>query len=186
MSIRLHNSQPKNFALHNPENHIDLSNYKGMFYGDEPGQKNQDETTGAHFKYDDMCQRLLKLQKELYNTQKARIFEEKDEKKQFKIVERIIENRKTRETRNETQVFKKPNNTFNSRNIKLKFCPINLLNKSYNCTKKGMEDTIQKNIYNRNKSTEKSRLQNIASYIMADSKAKYNAGKLKKQNIFDL
>ncbi len=45
--------------------HIDFDNYKGMFFGDEPGQKFQDEVTGAHFEYHDMCKRLQRLQKEL-------------------------------------------------------------------------------------------------------------------------
>ncbi len=44
---------------------IDFNNYKGMFYNDDPGQKYQDEVTGAHFEYHDMCRRLKRLQKEV-------------------------------------------------------------------------------------------------------------------------
>lgn len=44
---------------------IDFNNYKGMFYNDEPGQKYQDEVTGAHFEHHDMCKRLQRLQKDL-------------------------------------------------------------------------------------------------------------------------
>lgn len=40
---------------------VDLQNYKGMFYNDDPGLKFQDETTGAHFEYKDMCRRLERL-----------------------------------------------------------------------------------------------------------------------------
>ena len=45
--------------------HIDFNNYKGIFYNDDPGQKYQDEVTGAHFEYHDMCHRLSKIQKSL-------------------------------------------------------------------------------------------------------------------------
>ena len=49
---------------------IDFANYKGMFYQDDPGQKYQDEVTGSHFEYNDMCRRLKRLQKEMqYITQ---------------------------------------------------------------------------------------------------------------------
>ena len=41
---------------------IDFNNYKGMFFNDDPGQKYQDEVTGAHFEYRDMCKRLKRLQ----------------------------------------------------------------------------------------------------------------------------
>ena len=44
---------------------IDFNNYKGMFFDEEPGQKYQDEVTGAHFEYHDMCKRLQCMQKEL-------------------------------------------------------------------------------------------------------------------------
>ncbi len=44
---------------------IDFNNYKGMFFGDDPGQKYQDKVTGAHFEYHDMCKRLRRLQHEL-------------------------------------------------------------------------------------------------------------------------
>lgn len=43
---------------------IDFENYKGIFY-EEPAEKYQDEVTGAHFEYFDMCRRLKRLQKEL-------------------------------------------------------------------------------------------------------------------------
>jgi len=42
---------------------IDFQNYKGMFYNDDPGNKYQDEKTGAHFEYKDMCRRLTELKK---------------------------------------------------------------------------------------------------------------------------
>ncbi len=42
---------------------IDFQNYKGMFFNDDPGQKYQDELTGAHFEYHDMCHRLKQLLK---------------------------------------------------------------------------------------------------------------------------
>ncbi len=43
---------------------IDFNNYKGMFFQDDPGQKYQDEETGAHFEYRDMCRRLDRLRHE--------------------------------------------------------------------------------------------------------------------------
>ena len=43
---------------------IDFQNYKGIFYNDS-SQKFQDEKTGAHFEYKDMCRRLTKLKKSL-------------------------------------------------------------------------------------------------------------------------
>ena len=42
---------------------IDFNNYKGMFFHDDPGQKYQDERTGAHFEYNDICKRLQKIKK---------------------------------------------------------------------------------------------------------------------------
>jgi len=40
---------------------IDLQNYKGMFYNEDTDLKYQDQITGAHFEYKDMCRRLNKL-----------------------------------------------------------------------------------------------------------------------------
>ena len=37
---------------------IDHENYKGIYFEDEPKQKFQDEVTGAHFEFNDMCKRL--------------------------------------------------------------------------------------------------------------------------------
>ena len=36
----------------------DLINYKGIYFGDDQGQKYTDPVTGAHFEYKDMCRRL--------------------------------------------------------------------------------------------------------------------------------
>jgi len=44
---------------------IDFNNYKGMFFNDDPGQKYQDEVTGAHFEYHDMCRRLKRIQQQV-------------------------------------------------------------------------------------------------------------------------
>ena len=44
---------------------IDFNNYKGMFFQDDPGQKFQDDQTGAHFDYKDMCRRLFQLKKSM-------------------------------------------------------------------------------------------------------------------------
>lgn len=43
---------------------IDFNNYKGIFY-DDSHEKYQDEVTGAHFEYFDMCRRLKKLKGEV-------------------------------------------------------------------------------------------------------------------------
>lgn len=50
---------------------IDFQNYKGMFYNDDSGTKYQDEVTGAHFEYRDMCKRLNKLMKSLPDNTEA-------------------------------------------------------------------------------------------------------------------
>jgi len=42
-----------------------LENYRGMFYNEEPGQRYQDELTGAHFQYEDMCRRLKVLKSQI-------------------------------------------------------------------------------------------------------------------------
>ncbi len=42
---------------------IDFGHYKGMFYAGDPKDKYQDPTTGAHFDYRDMCERLRTLQR---------------------------------------------------------------------------------------------------------------------------
>ena len=38
----------------------DLENYKGIYFDDKT-EKYQDPVTGCHFKYFDLCQRLIKL-----------------------------------------------------------------------------------------------------------------------------
>ena len=43
---------------------VDFNNYKGMFY-DNNQEKYQDEITGAHFEYSDMCRRLRKLKSKI-------------------------------------------------------------------------------------------------------------------------
>jgi len=43
---------------------IDFNNYKGIFY-DESAEKYQDEETGAHFEYKDMCMRLNRLKRQI-------------------------------------------------------------------------------------------------------------------------
>ncbi|CAI2363244.1 unnamed protein product [Moneuplotes crassus] len=44
------------------EEEIDHNNYKGIYAGDEPGQKFTDPITGAHFEFDDMCSRLERVE----------------------------------------------------------------------------------------------------------------------------
>ena len=40
----------------------DMTNYKGIYFGEE-NKKFQDDQTGAHFEYIDMCRRLKIVQK---------------------------------------------------------------------------------------------------------------------------
>jgi len=40
-----------------------LGNYKGIYFEDKT-EKYQDPVTGCHFKYLDLCQRMLKLKKQ--------------------------------------------------------------------------------------------------------------------------
>ena len=42
---------------------IDYANYKGIFYDDDPTTKYQDPETGAHFDFDDIWGRLMKIKK---------------------------------------------------------------------------------------------------------------------------
>ena len=51
----------------NTNNNVDLANYKGIYYNDQ-NQKYQDEVTGAHFNYHDMCRRLNELISQRVNT----------------------------------------------------------------------------------------------------------------------
>ena len=46
-----------------PDEPIDASNYKGIYFHDDPGSKFQCPVTGAHFEYQDMVRRLRRLQK---------------------------------------------------------------------------------------------------------------------------
>ena len=39
----------------------DLNNYKGIYFQDDTGKKFTDPETGAHYQYQDMCQRISKL-----------------------------------------------------------------------------------------------------------------------------
>ena len=38
-----------------------MINYKGIYYGDDQGQKYTDAETGAHFEFKDMCRRLQRI-----------------------------------------------------------------------------------------------------------------------------
>ena len=40
-----------------------MQNYKGIYYGDQT-EKYMDPATGCHFRYTDLCERLLKLKKQ--------------------------------------------------------------------------------------------------------------------------
>ena len=42
----------------------DLINYKGIYFNDDQGQKFQCPDTGAHFQFEDMCNRIKKIMKE--------------------------------------------------------------------------------------------------------------------------
>eukprot|EP00826_Nyctotherus_ovalis_P008205 TRINITY_DN12118_c0_g1_i1.p1 TRINITY_DN12118_c0_g1~~TRINITY_DN12118_c0_g1_i1.p1 ORF type:complete len:175 (+),score=38.71 TRINITY_DN12118_c0_g1_i1:118-642(+) len=72
-----------------------LTNYKGFFY-DNPSQKYQDETTGAHFEYFDMCLRLKRLKKQIAIERSADVSESKDDP--------ILS--KAKQTRNQPRDFK--------------------------------------------------------------------------------
>lgn len=47
--------------LEEEDENVDLNNYKGIYFNEDPGRKFQDEVTGAHFRFDDMSNRLNKL-----------------------------------------------------------------------------------------------------------------------------
>ncbi len=53
-------SQTKHSTTGGKEGRANLSDYKGIYYGDQT-QKYQDPVTGAHFEFRDMCRRLEKL-----------------------------------------------------------------------------------------------------------------------------
>ena len=48
------------------EEELDLANYKGVFYDDDPTTKYTDPETGAHFDFEDVSERLnyVKLYRE--------------------------------------------------------------------------------------------------------------------------
>ncbi len=46
----------------------DLNNYKGIYASNDSDQKYIDSRTGAHFRFDNMCQRLSKLKDQLRKT----------------------------------------------------------------------------------------------------------------------
>jgi hypothetical protein len=77
---------------------IDFENYKGIFFQDEPGKKYQDEETGAHFEYEDMCKRMLEIanarkQREMMEYyQKQQILEQ--QKNKIVITKPILDERK--------------------------------------------------------------------------------------------
>ncbi len=39
----------------------DLINYKGIYFGDDQGQKYTDPDNGAHFEYNDLCKRMNRI-----------------------------------------------------------------------------------------------------------------------------
>jgi hypothetical protein len=45
----------------NNEENVDLTNYKGIYFDDDSGQKYQCPETGAHFEYLDMFRRLKRI-----------------------------------------------------------------------------------------------------------------------------
>ena len=45
----------------NDEENVDLTNYKGIYFDDDSGQKYQCPETGAHFEYLDMFRRLKRI-----------------------------------------------------------------------------------------------------------------------------
>ena len=56
---------------------IDLAEYKGIFFNEEPGQKWQDDATGAHFDFQDMCKRLQLAMEERKEIEKREKYYEK-------------------------------------------------------------------------------------------------------------
>jgi hypothetical protein len=40
---------------------IDFGNYKGIYFGDDANKKYTCPDSGAHFKFSDMCQRMIKI-----------------------------------------------------------------------------------------------------------------------------
>lgn len=40
---------------------IDFQNFKGIYINDDPNSKYTCPETGAHFEYQDLCKRMLKL-----------------------------------------------------------------------------------------------------------------------------
>jgi hypothetical protein len=62
MAKRASNDQKKqNMKADDDLDDIDFNNYKGIYINEQPGTKFQDTETGAHFDYDDMCRRLVKI-----------------------------------------------------------------------------------------------------------------------------
>ena len=68
MILKLRRVNPTHFnSIEGKDNneqqyYVDLTKYKGIYYNDD-NKKYQDEDTGAHFEYHDLCRRLDGLMK---------------------------------------------------------------------------------------------------------------------------
>jgi hypothetical protein len=40
---------------------VDFTNFKGIYFNDDPNRKYLDPDTGCHFEYQDLCRRMIKL-----------------------------------------------------------------------------------------------------------------------------
>jgi len=81
---------------------IDVLNYKGIFYGDDSDSKIQDEVTGAHFMYHDMCMRLHLVKREMIKKgdkkkefnilhfQEANIYRDQEDEKEIKELPKVV------------------------------------------------------------------------------------------------
>lgn len=57
-------------VIQDDEENVDYQNYKGIYANEDNNQKYQCPETGAHFEYNDLCRRLIKL------SEKRKVLEE--------------------------------------------------------------------------------------------------------------
>ena len=84
---------------------VDHNNYKGIYFDDEPGTKFQDPETGAHFDYNEICNRLIEVEVEMRRSQ------ERDKKTMEKNRELLRIDEESDDVYQQNQLFRTEDHT---------------------------------------------------------------------------
>lgn len=84
---------------------VDHNNYKGIYFDDEPGTKFQDPETGAHFDYNEICNRLIEVEVEMRRSQ------ERDKKTMEKNRELLKIDEESDDVYQQNQLFRTEDHT---------------------------------------------------------------------------